>query len=339
MSVGATKPRSDFSAEGLAEQISAHNAQHWDARAVGRTKAAVIHAFGQALSGASTAVPKALLTTHGVAMAGGPSLIFGTQRRTSAVDAALINATAAAAGSGVSSDAGSAAYIVSLFGLCEERRKTGQEFLDALMFGAGLSLAVASTVPASAPVAMTGQLTSALFGAVVAATRVIKLSRPKISSALLIAGVTNPGGPPASQVGPSSFMVGLSMRNGLLAALLAEAMDETFCIELAKSEEGASSSRTASSSTLAPMEGANDLLAIQSPPGTDLWDQFEQQASAVLPRDHIAPLFERLETIDKVTDLAMVSRLLQGRSAQAAPKKIVFASRGTHEPEETNWVP
>ena len=35
----------------------------------------------------------------------------------------------------------------------------------------------------------------------------------------------------------------------------------------------------------------------------------------VLSRENIAPLFERLETIDKVKDLATVSRLLQGRGA------------------------
>jgi hypothetical protein len=70
-----------------------------------------------------------------------------------------------------------------------------------------------------------------------------------------------------------------------------------------------------------------------------MWDQFERQTSAVLPRDSIGPLLERLETIDKVTDLASVSRLLQGRVTQAAPTKVVFAPRGAHEPEETNWVP
>lgn len=133
-------------------------------------------------------------------------------------------------------------------------------------------------------------------------------------------------------------MIGLSLRSGLLAALLAEALDEASCAEMIGSEANTNPSPATDSG--APGEAAFDLLAVQSPPAADLWDQFERRAGAVLPRDHIAPLFERLETIDKVSDLATVSRLLQGRGAQEeAPKKVVFAARGTHEPEETTWVP
>ncbi len=59
-----------------------------------------------------------------------------------------------------------------------------------------------------------------------------------------------------------------------------------------------------------------------------------------MPREQIASLFERLETLDKVTDMSQVTRLLQTSALhQPQAKKIVFAARGTHEPEETNWVP
>jgi hypothetical protein len=325
MSAGAMTSRSDLWAESLAEQISAYDPQPRDVKAVGRAKAAVIVAFGQALSGAPAAITKALLNTPGVAMTGRPSLIFGTERRTSAIDAALVNATAAAAGSEASRDAANAACIVALFGLCEERQKTGQEFLDALMFGAAL----ASTFLATA-----GQPSSAVFSGFVAATRVLELSPPKIAAALLMAGMANPGSSPIGEAGLSSLMVGLSLRNGLLAALLADAMDETNCTEMARSTNS-----PALTGDGAPAEAAHDLFAIQSPPGADLWDLFERQAGVVLPRDHIAPLFEGLETIDKVKDLATISRLLQGRGTQVAARKVVFAPRGAHEPEETNWVP
>jgi 2-methylcitrate dehydratase PrpD len=302
----------------MAEQIGASNPKPRDAKTVARARSAVILAFGRALSGAPAAITKALLGTPGIAPAGGRSLVFGTERRTSAVDAALTNATAAAAGSDMSIDAGNAASIVSLFGLCEERQTTGQAFLDALMFGAEMS---ASLAPAA------GKFGSALLGNVVAATRVLQLSPPRIAAALLMAGIANPDGARNGQGGLSALAIGLSLKNGLLAALLAETMDEASCAAMAGTGNGAA------------MGAAADLLAVQTPPGADLWEQFERQASAVLPRDHIAPLFERLETIDKVTDLATVSRLLQGRGTQAAPKKVVFAPRGTHEPEETNWVP
>lgn len=319
-------------AESLAEQISACDPRQRDAKAAGRARAAVITAFGRSLSGAPAAITKALLGTSGVAMAGGSSLVFGTERRTSAVDAALINATAAVAGSEASRDAANSACIVALFGLCEERGKTGQEFLDALISGAESSPLLAPTLSPAA-----GQLGFALFVGVAAAARVLELSRPKIAAALLMAGMANVDSPPAGQVEATSLMVGLSLRSGLLAALLAEALDEASCAEMIRGAGSAIPSPPADNK--APGEAAFDLLAVQSPPGADLWDQFERQAGAVLARDHIAPLFERLETIDKVKDLATVSRLLQGRSTPAAPKKVVFAARGTHEPEETTWVP
>lgn len=322
----------DAWAESLADKISARDPRSRDTKAAARARAAVITAFGRTLSGAPATITKALLGTSGVATTGGPSLIFGTERRTSAVDAALINATAAMAGSEASRDAVNSACIVALFGLCEERGKTGQDFLDALISGAEIAPCLA---PMLSPAGR--QFGPALFGGVAAAACVLELSRPKIAAALLLAGMANVDSPPAGRVGPTSLMVGLSFRNGLLAALLAEAMDEASCAEMIRSEGGAIATLAANDS--APSDAAFDLLAVQSPPSADLWDQFERQASSVLPRDQIGPLFERLETIDKVTDLATVSRLLQGRGAQAAPKKVVFAPRGTHEPEETNWVP
>lgn len=321
--------RADVSAASLAEQISAYDPQPRDAKAVGRARAAVITAFGRVLSGAPAAITKALLTTPGVAMTAGSSLVFGTERRTTALDAALINATAAVAGSAASRDAANAAFVVSLFGLCEERGKTGQEFIDALIAGAEVSRALASTRSPAA-----GELGAAVLGSVVAATLLLKLSPPRIAAALLMAGAANAGDPPAE---PEALMVGLSLRSGLLAALLVEALDETSCGEMIEGEQRAISNLANNNSR--SEEETLDLPAIPSLPGADLWDQFEQQAGAVLPRDTIAPLFERLETIDKVKDLTTVSRLLQGRGTQAAPKKVVFAPRGTHEPEETNWVP
>ncbi|MET0677022.1 MAG: MmgE/PrpD family protein [Bradyrhizobium sp.] len=309
----------------LAERISTYDPQPRDAKALARARASIITGFGRTLSGAPAAVTKALLAIPGVAVSGGSSLLFGTERRTSAVDAALINATAAVAGSGGSPDAANGAFVVALFGLCEERGKTGQEFIDALIAGADISRSLASALSA-------GQAGSALLGSVAASARLLELSRPKIAAALLMAGVANPGQPAAGQGGAEALMVGQSLRNGLLAVLLAEAMDEASCEQMLADDQRAAGDGL-------PGEEALDLLAVQSPPGADLWDQFDQQAGAVLSRDDIAPLFERLETIDKVKDLTMVSRLLQGRGPRAAPKKVVFAPRGTHEPEETNWVP
>ena len=72
----------------------------------------------------------------------------------------------------------------------------------------------------------------------------------------------------------------------------------------------------------------------------ELWDKFEDCATRALPRDRIAPLYERLETLDKVAEMSQVTRLLQtGPLHRPPPKTVVFAARGEHEPEETTWVP
>jgi len=327
MSASTMTSRADVSPASLAQRISAYDPQPRDAKTLGRARAAVITAFGRTLSGAPASITMALRAIPGIAMTGGSSLVFGTERRTGAVDAALINATAAVAGSGASPDAANGAFVVSLFGLCEERGKTGQEFIDALMAGADISRSLA---PAASPSA--GPLGPALLGSVAAAARLLELSRPKIAAALLMAGVANAGNPAVGQGGAGALMVGQCLSNGLLATLLAEAIDEASCHEMIGSEQ-----RSAGDGL--PEKEVFDLLAVRSPPGVDLWDQFDQHAGVVLPRDDVAPLFERLETIEKVKDLATVSRLLQGRGPRAAPKKVVFAPRGAHEPEETNWVP
>ena len=333
MSVGAVTSGAGVSAKSMAERISAYNPAQRDAKTVARARSAVIQAFGSALSGGPAGIAKALLRTPGVAPAGGAALVFGTDRRTNSIDAALINATAAAAGSEAVIDAANAAFIVGLFSLCEERLKTGQAFIDALILGAEMSAALAPALPPA-----DGQFGSAMLGVVAAGTRVLELSPAKIAAALLMARIANPGDGRNDQGALSSFIVGVRLKNALLAALLAEAMDEAACAETAGSEGGNTSAALAVADN-GTATGALDLLAVRSSPGTDPWDRFERQASAVLPRDQIAPLFERLETIDKVSDLVAVSRLLQASSIQAAPRKVVFAPRGTHEPEETNWVP
>jgi 2-methylcitrate dehydratase PrpD len=73
---------------------------------------------------------------------------------------------------------------------------------------------------------------------------------------------------------------------------------------------------------------------------SELWDKFNDCAVRALPRDQIAPLFERLETLEKASDMAQVTRLLEVSTLhKAPPQKVVFAPRGTEEAPETTWVP
>ncbi len=235
---------------GLAERIRACDPQPRDAKTVARARAAIITAFGRTLSGAPSAIATALLATSGVATAGGSALVFGTDRRTSAIDAALVNATAAVAGSEASPDAAHAAFVVSLFGLCEERGKTGQEFLDALIAGAEISRSLPSA----------GRLEAALLGSAAAAARLLGLSCAKIAAALLMAGVAKDGTLAAGQGRAEALLVGQGLRNALLAALLAEAMDEASCEQMIEGGQRATGEAL-------PGAEAPDLLALQSPPG------------------------------------------------------------------------
>ena len=74
----------------------------------------------------------------------------------------------------------------------------------------------------------------------------------------------------------------------------------------------------------------------------ELFAKFEDCAGRALAHDQIAPLFERLETLETVTELGQVTRLLEPRvlPSEAA---VRFASlANAHHPagrEETSWVP
>jgi 2-methylcitrate dehydratase PrpD len=70
----------------------------------------------------------------------------------------------------------------------------------------------------------------------------------------------------------------------------------------------------------------------------ELWEKFEDCAERSLPRVQVAPLFERLETLDKAAKISDVTLLLQTR-ARTPASKVVFAKRGEHGQEETAWVP
>jgi 2-methylcitrate dehydratase PrpD len=73
---------------------------------------------------------------------------------------------------------------------------------------------------------------------------------------------------------------------------------------------------------------------------SELWDKFSDCASRSLPREQIAPLFERLETLEKVTEVQQVTRLLEVSDMHHKPvRKVVFAPRGAQEAPETTWVP
>src|SRR5438552_14953080 len=78
----------------LAEKICAFRPEDMTARALIEARTAIIDTIGCTLAGIPEPCAQILLETPGVAEAPGPALVFGTSRRTSALDAALINGTA-----------------------------------------------------------------------------------------------------------------------------------------------------------------------------------------------------------------------------------------------------
>jgi hypothetical protein len=71
-----------------------------------------------------------------------------------------------------------------------------------------------------------------------------------------------------------------------------------------------------------------------------MWEKFNDCAKRVLPRDQIAPLFERLETIEKMTDVSQLTRLMQANPSDTAPpRKVTFAPASAQDAPETTWVP
>jgi hypothetical protein len=71
----------------------------------------------------------------------------------------------------------------------------------------------------------------------------------------------------------------------------------------------------------------------------EMWEKFNDCAKRVLPRDQIAPLFERLETAEKMTDISQLTRLMQATAADTTPRKVTFAPASAQEAPETTWVP
>jgi hypothetical protein len=73
----------------------------------------------------------------------------------------------------------------------------------------------------------------------------------------------------------------------------------------------------------------------------ELWEKFSDCAARSLPREQIAPLFDRLETLDAVSDINQVTRLAEVSTLHDSRPKgpISFAHRDEQAAPETTWVP
>jgi 2-methylcitrate dehydratase PrpD len=163
-----------------------------------------------------------------VAAAPGVSLIFGGSRRTSALDATLINGTASHAldyddFSSVMGGHQSVPLIALLFALGEERHASGRQVMAAYIIGIETEIRIARAVnyhhydKGWHPTATLGVL-----GAAAAAAHLMALDQAKTTTALAIAASLANGLKANFGTMVKPLHVGHSARNGLFAALLAE---------------------------------------------------------------------------------------------------------------------
>ena len=124
----------------LAERICAFRLEDLTARALSEARTAIIDTVGCTLAGSVEPCVRILLDTPGVADAPGPALVFGTDRRTSALDATLVNGTASHAldyddVSGVMGGHHSVPVTAPIFALGQQLGSSGRCALAAYVIG------------------------------------------------------------------------------------------------------------------------------------------------------------------------------------------------------------
>jgi len=214
-------------AAALAERIAAVRYDDLPPEAVHWAKVAILDTIGCTLAGSTEPCARIIdrVTTGGASA--GPCLIFGSNRRTAALDAALINGTAAHAldYDDVSNTLGghpSAPIVPALFALAETRSASGRAFITAFVTGFETETRIARGVnfhhyeKGWHPTATLG-----VFGATAACCHLLGLPADRTAVALGLAASFASGVKANFGTMTKPLHVGHCSRNGLLAALLA----------------------------------------------------------------------------------------------------------------------
>jgi 2-methylcitrate dehydratase PrpD len=211
-------------AEILAERIASVRFEALPEEAVHWARVAILDTVGCTLAGASE--PCACIVA-GVTAAPGPSLLFGTDRRTAPLDAALINGTASHAldyddCSDTLGGHPSAPVLPALFALADTRAVDGRAFIAAYVTGWETETRIARGVnfyhyeKGWHPTATLG-----VFGATAACCHLLGLAPAVTATALGLAASFASGVKANFGTMTKPLHVGHCSRNGLFAALLA----------------------------------------------------------------------------------------------------------------------
>jgi 2-methylcitrate dehydratase PrpD len=212
----------------IADRIHALRFQDITPSALDWVRSAFVDTVGVTLAGMAEDAPNLLLRVPGVAAAAGPSLIFATARRTSVLDAALVNGLASHAldyddVAGALGGHPSVPLIPALFALGEQLRSSGPDIVLAYVAGFETECRIARGVhdhhydKGWHPTATLG-----IFGTVAAAARLLRLGAEQTAVALGLAASFASGVKANFGTMTKPLHVGHTARNGLLAALLAQ---------------------------------------------------------------------------------------------------------------------
>ena len=213
--------------EAIAERIHAIAFRDLPAAALSAAKTAILDTVGVTLAGAREPCAAIVDRTITAGESRGECLIFGTNRRAPALDAALINGTAAHAldFDDVSDTLGghpSAPILAALFALAEKLDADGASFLAAYVAGFETAARIGRGVnychyeKGWHPTATLG-----VFGAAAASCHLLRLA-PAVSAQALAIAASLAGGIKANfGTMTKPFHVGHCARDGLMAALLA----------------------------------------------------------------------------------------------------------------------
>jgi len=213
----------------LAERIRAFGPEDITPHAIALARTAIIDTLGVTLGGAAEPCTTNLLRTPGVAEAPGACTLFGTDRKTSALDAAFVNGTASHAldYDDFSQPMGghqSVPLVAPLIAVAEERHLSGAQLIESYIVGIETEIRLARAVnfyhydKGWHPTATLGA-----FGTASAVGHMIGLDAAQLAVALAIAASFASGLKANFGTMVKPLHVGQCARNGLLAALLAAA--------------------------------------------------------------------------------------------------------------------
>ncbi len=211
----------------LAERIVAMRYEDLPPEAIQWCKVAVLDTVGVALAGASEDASKLVVETLELRPGDGPSLIFGSNRRTGALDAALVNGVAAHAldFDNTAKNLGghvSAVVVPGLIAAGERYGASGRDLILAHAAGYEVGAAIGRCVnPRHTEKGWHPTATLGVFAVTAACAKLLKLTTAQTETALALATSLSAGHKANFGTMTKPLHAGQCARGGLFAALLA----------------------------------------------------------------------------------------------------------------------